>query len=74
MTSEPGKNLDEKIAKLLLEREVEDFIIREATVLDEWRLDEWLSFFTDDARYTTPAEDEAAYYRQTTPALEPATQ
>ena len=57
MTSEPGKNLDEKIAKLLLEREVEDFIVREAAVLDEWRLDEWLSFFTDDARYMIPSTD-----------------
>jgi putative transposase len=28
---------------------------------------------TGDASYTTPAEYEAAYYRQTTPALEPAT-
>ena len=57
MTSEPGKNLDERIAKLLLEREVEDFIIHEAAVLDEWRLDEWLSFFTDDARYMIPSTD-----------------
>jgi len=57
MTSEPGKNLDEKIAKLLLEREVEVFITREAVVLDEWRLDEWLSFFTDDARYMIPSTD-----------------
>jgi putative transposase len=31
------------------------------------------SAITGDASYTTPAEHEAAYYRQTTPALEPAT-
>ena len=29
---------------------------------------------TDDATYTTPAEAEAAYYRQTTPATEAVTQ
>ena len=29
---------------------------------------------TNDASYTTPAEHEAAYYRQTTPACEPITQ
>jgi len=57
MTSEPGNSLDERITKLLLEREVEDFIIREAVVLDEWRLDEWLTLFTDDARYMIPSTD-----------------
>ena len=29
---------------------------------------------TDDARYATPAETEAAYYRQTAPAIEAMTQ
>ena len=29
---------------------------------------------TDDASYTTPAEAEAVYYRQTTPAVEAVTQ
>jgi putative transposase len=29
---------------------------------------------TDDASYTTPAQAEAAYYRQTTPAIEAVTQ
>ena len=29
---------------------------------------------TDDTSYTTPAEFEAPYYRQTTPALEAVTQ
>jgi p-cumate 2,3-dioxygenase beta subunit len=40
-----------------LAREVEDFIAREAALLDEWRLDEWLNLFTDDARYVVPATD-----------------
>ena len=57
MPAEPGHNLDEKIAKLLLEREVEDFIVGEAALLDDWRLDEWLTLFTDDARYIVPSTD-----------------
>ena len=32
------------------------------------------SGLTDDNTYVTPAEHEAAYYRQTTPAAEPVTQ
>ena len=28
---------------------VEDFLYQEAALLDEWRLDEWLSLLTDDA-------------------------
>jgi Small subunit of phenylpropionate dioxygenase len=49
-----NNSLDERIGKLLLEREVEDFIAREAAMLDEWRLDEWLGLFTDDGRYSGP--------------------
>jgi p-cumate 2,3-dioxygenase beta subunit len=41
----------------LLEREVEDFIVRESAMLDEWRLDDWLTLFTEDARYMVPATD-----------------
>ena len=52
-----GNSLDEKITRLLLEREVEDFIAREAALLDEWRLDEWLELFTDGARYVVPSTD-----------------
>jgi p-cumate 2,3-dioxygenase beta subunit len=26
-------------------------------LLDEWRLDEWLELFTDDARYVVPTTD-----------------
>ena len=52
-----NNSLDERIGKLLLEREVEDFIAREAAMLDEWRLDEWLGLFTDDGRYVVPSTD-----------------
>jgi p-cumate 2,3-dioxygenase subunit beta len=57
MTSRRDNHLNEKLAALLLEREVEDFIVREAALLDEWRLDDWLALFTEDARYLVPATD-----------------
>lgn len=38
--------------------EVEDFLYREAELLDDWRLDEWLELYTDDARYVVPATDD----------------
>jgi 3-phenylpropionate/cinnamic acid dioxygenase small subunit len=34
-----------------LTREVEQFLYREARLLDERRFREWLELFTDDARY-----------------------
>ena len=40
-----------------LRSRVEDFLFEEAALLDEWRLDEWLNLFTEDARYLVPATD-----------------
>lgn len=37
--------------------QVEDLLYLEARLLDEWRLDEWLTLYTDDARYVVPATD-----------------
>src|SRR5260370_9533556 len=37
--------------------EIEDFLYREATLLDEWRLDEWLEMLTEDAIYQIPSTD-----------------
>ncbi|MGH7087631.1 MAG: aromatic-ring-hydroxylating dioxygenase subunit beta [Stellaceae bacterium] len=37
--------------------EVEDLFYREAALLDEWRLDEWLEMLTDDAAYYVPPND-----------------
>jgi p-cumate 2,3-dioxygenase beta subunit len=37
--------------------EVEDFLYREAALLDEWRLEEWLGLLTEDATYTVPPND-----------------
>jgi p-cumate 2,3-dioxygenase beta subunit len=38
----------------LTRTEVEDFLYREAELLDAWELDEWLMLYTDDARYVIP--------------------
>lgn len=42
---------------LLLRAEVETFLVHEAALLDEWRLDEWVDLFTEDGRYLVPATD-----------------
>ena len=33
---------------------VEDYLIHEAALLDEWRLEEWHKLFTEDCRYLVP--------------------
>ena len=43
--------------KRTLREEVEDFLYEEAALLDEWRLDEWLELFTEEARYLVPTTD-----------------
>jgi p-cumate 2,3-dioxygenase subunit beta len=48
---------DSDLADLLLYREVEAFLFKEAALLDAWRLDDWLALFTDDARYLVPSTD-----------------
>ena len=44
----------------LTRQEAEDFLYREAALLDDGRLDDWLGLFTDDARYrlTIEAQDD----------------
>ena len=42
------------LARLLLQREIEDFLYREAELLDARRYEEWLDLFTEDARYWMP--------------------
>ena len=42
---------------LLLRLAVERFLWDEAALLDNWRLDEWLALFSEDARYVMPATD-----------------
>ena len=36
---------------------VEDFLFREAELLDEWRMDDWVELFTEDTRYVVPTTD-----------------
>ena len=36
---------------------VEDFLFREAELLDDWRLDDWVAMFTEDGRYIVPTTD-----------------
>jgi p-cumate 2,3-dioxygenase beta subunit len=43
--------------RLLQRLEVEEFLIEEAAILDEWRLDDWLALFTPDATYVVPSTD-----------------
>ena len=40
-----------------LREEVEDFLYEEAAMLDDWRLDDWVALFTEDARYVVPTTD-----------------
>jgi p-cumate 2,3-dioxygenase subunit beta len=44
-------------AGLPTRQEVEDLLYREAALLDEWRLQEWLELLTDDAIYQIPPTD-----------------
>lgn len=45
---------DTAIDHLLLTREIEDFLYREAETIDSRQFDEWLSFFSNDLRYWVP--------------------
>lgn len=40
-----------------LQYQVEQFLYREARLLDEWRFKEWLNLFTADTRYWIPARE-----------------
>ena len=42
------------LARLLLQREIEEFLYREAELLDAHRYEEWLDLFTDDVHYWMP--------------------
>ena len=43
-----------ELGRLLLKEELEEFLYREAELLDERRYEEWLELFTEDARYWMP--------------------
>ncbi len=44
-------------ARAVTRAEVEDFLFQEADLLDNWKLDEWASLFTDDGEYLIPPTD-----------------
>jgi 3-phenylpropionate/cinnamic acid dioxygenase small subunit len=53
-------------AALALDRaEIEALLFREARLLDEWRLEEWLTLFTPDAVYWIPIDDRKSVDRNT---------
>jgi p-cumate 2,3-dioxygenase beta subunit len=41
----------------LTRTEVEDFLCKEAALLDAWKLEEWADLFTDDGEYLIPSID-----------------
>jgi p-cumate 2,3-dioxygenase beta subunit len=43
--------------QLFLRLRVEDLLFREAELLDQWQLDEWLTLYTEDAHYYVPPTD-----------------
>lgn len=49
-----GVIMNEQIELRLI---VEELLYNEADLLDSWRLDEWLSLYTDDAHYYVPPTD-----------------
>lgn len=53
------------LARLLLKEEIEQFLYREAELLDARRYEDWLDLFTEDARYWMPM-------RRNVPAEDPA--
>jgi len=45
---------DDRITRALLKQEIEDFLYREADLLDERHYDEWLALLAEDVRYWMP--------------------
>jgi 3-phenylpropionate/cinnamic acid dioxygenase small subunit len=45
---------DEQITRLFLHQEIEEFLYREADLLDERRYEEWLALIAEDVRYWMP--------------------
>ncbi len=46
-----------RLERVALRQEVEDFLYEEAALLDQWKLDEWATLFTEDCRYIVPTTD-----------------
>lgn len=57
-TKDKGKSTGQKAS--MSQAEAEDFLYREADLLDELRLEEWLELFTEDGIYWLPTNPEDA--------------
>jgi p-cumate 2,3-dioxygenase beta subunit len=53
----PSEKSSVSAVELPSRQEVEDLLYREAALLDEWRLEEWLELLTEDAIYQVPPTD-----------------
>ena len=47
-------NKDEQLTRLLLKQEIEEFLYREADLLDERHYENWLALIAEDVRYWMP--------------------
>jgi p-cumate 2,3-dioxygenase beta subunit len=52
-----GSELDGLRATAVLRSDVEDLLYLEAALLDDWRMDDWLALWTQDAEYIIPTND-----------------
>jgi p-cumate 2,3-dioxygenase beta subunit len=53
----PVRGLPATADSLLLQHEVEQLLYLEARLLDDWNLDDWLTLYTEGARYVVPTTD-----------------
>lgn len=49
--------MNETLERLALQQEIEQFLFREARLLDDSQFDEWLTLFTEDCRYWMPVRE-----------------
>lgn len=49
--------MSDPLLRPALRQRVEDFLYHEADLLDEWRLQDWLALFAEDAVYQVPSTD-----------------
>lgn len=52
---------EDRLDRLLLVRDIEEFLYREAELLDERRYRDWLALLTDDIRYWMPMRRNVKY-------------
>jgi 3-phenylpropionate/cinnamic acid dioxygenase small subunit len=57
----PETSQQDRLAYMLLMREIEDFLYLEADVLDSRDWERWLTFFADDLKYWMPIRKNLAY-------------